>query len=102
MCVVSLDEGGTKKSDMVNWYLKEVEGEIDTLEQLAEMKSIVEKVIDRLTHHVSVCITVRVGVWGYVCGGVGVCVWGMCMGMCVWGVCVCARAHDSFPFSVNR
>ena len=51
---MSVDEGGAKKSDMVNWYLKEVEGEIDTLEQLAEMKSIVEKVIDRLTHHVSV------------------------------------------------
>ena len=79
-CLVSSDEGGAKKSDMVNWYLKEVEGEIDTLEQLAEMKSIVEKVIDRLTHHVSAHITVCV----CVCVHVFVCV-------CVC-VCVCACA----------
>ena len=51
-----LDEGGLKKSELVNWYLKENEGEIETMEQLTEMKTILEKVIDRLAHHVSTCM----------------------------------------------
>ena len=38
---------------MVNWYLREMEGEIDSVEELAERKVLVEKVIDRLVQHVS-------------------------------------------------
>ena len=37
----------------MNWYLKEVEADIETIEELAEKKVLVEKVIDRLVQHVS-------------------------------------------------
>ena len=50
------DEGGIRKSALVNWYLKETESEIETMDQLGEVKTIVEKVIDRLAHHVSAFI----------------------------------------------
>ena len=47
------EEGGTRRGDLVNWYLHEMEGEIDSVEELAERKVLVEKVIDRLVQHVS-------------------------------------------------
>ena len=40
-------------ADLVNWYLKEVEAEIDTVQELTDKKLLVEKVIDRLVNHVS-------------------------------------------------
>lgn len=45
------EEGGTRRGDLVNWYLHEMEGEIDSVEELAERKVLVEKVIDRLVQH---------------------------------------------------
>ena len=42
----------------MNWYLKEVEADIETIEELAEKKVLVEKVIDRLVQHVSQRVTV--------------------------------------------
>ena len=49
------EEGsGTRRSDLINWYLKEIEGEIESVEQLADRKALVEKIIDRLMHHVSI------------------------------------------------
>ena len=39
--------------DLVNWYLKEVEAEIETVKELTDKKLLVEKVIDRLVNHVS-------------------------------------------------
>ena len=48
------EEGGIKRDQLVNWYLKEVEADIETLSELAEKKVLVEKVIDRLVQHVSV------------------------------------------------
>ena len=48
------DEGGVRRDELVNWYLKEVEADIETLSELAEKKVLVEKVIDRLVQHVSV------------------------------------------------
>lgn len=38
---------------MVNWYLQEVEGDIETEQQLAQKKFLVDKVLDRLIGHVS-------------------------------------------------
>ena len=38
---------------MVNWYLKEIESEIETEAELIRRKMLVEKVIERLIHHVS-------------------------------------------------
>lgn len=44
---------GVHKKELVNWYLKEMEGDIDTEAELLEKKEKVEKVIERLIHHVS-------------------------------------------------
>lgn len=44
---------GLRRSELVGWYLKEIESEIDTEAELIEKKTIVEKVIERLVHHVS-------------------------------------------------
>ncbi len=47
-------EGGVRQGELVNWYLSEVaEGEIESMEELAEKKVLVEKVIERLVQHVS-------------------------------------------------
>ena len=44
---------GTRQGELVNWYLGEIEGDIDSVEMLAEKKVLVEKVVERLIHHVS-------------------------------------------------
>ena len=54
------EEGGVRQGDLVNWYLKEIEGEIETVQELTDKKLLVEKVIDRLVHHVSHMISVEV------------------------------------------
>lgn len=38
---------------MVNWYLKEIESEIDSEEDLVNKKGLIEKVLHRLVHYVS-------------------------------------------------
>lgn len=38
---------------MINWYLKEIEAEIDSEEALVNKKGLIEKVIHRLVHYVS-------------------------------------------------
>ena len=43
---------GIRQGQLVNWYLSEIEGDIDSVEMLAEKKVLVEKVIERLIHHV--------------------------------------------------
>jgi len=47
------DEVGLKKSQVVEWYLNEIEQTIDTEAELIEKKQLVEKVLDRLINHVS-------------------------------------------------
>ena len=47
------DTAGLRRSGLVSWYLKEIEAEIETEAELIEKKTVVEKVIDRLVHHVS-------------------------------------------------
>ena len=53
MTVTCTGEEGARQSQLVNWYLGEIEGDIESVEMLAEKKVLVEKVIDRLIHHVS-------------------------------------------------
>ena len=48
------DDAGVRRNELVNWYLHEIEAEIDSEAELMERKTIVEKVIFRLVHHVSV------------------------------------------------
>lgn len=45
-----------RKSQLVNWYLKEIESEIETEAELIRRKLLVEKVIERLIHHVSLIL----------------------------------------------
>lgn len=47
------DDTGIRRSDVVNWYLKTIEKDIDTEEELAEKKVILDKVLDRLIISVS-------------------------------------------------
>jgi DNA replication licensing factor MCM6 len=57
MCVFT-EEGsseGLKRSDVVAWYLEQVQDQIESEEELLERKALVEKVIDRLIYHVSYC-----------------------------------------------
>lgn len=49
-------ESGIKRTDLINWYLKEIESEIETEEELIIKKLTVEKVIDRLIQHDQVVI----------------------------------------------
>ena len=43
-----------RRGELVNWYLKEVEADIETVEELAEKNVLVEKVIDhQVSQHVS-------------------------------------------------
>ncbi|XP_015909008.1 DNA replication licensing factor MCM6 [Parasteatoda tepidariorum] len=50
------DFEGMRKSQLVNWYLKEIENDIETENELIQKKLLVEKVIDRLIHHDQVII----------------------------------------------
>ncbi|XP_060940385.1 DNA replication licensing factor MCM6 [Limanda limanda] len=45
------EEEELKKSAVVNWYLKEIESEIDSEEELVNRKGLIEKVIHRLVHY---------------------------------------------------
>ena len=45
------DIGGSKKSDLVKWYLESIEDEIESMEELALWKIKVEKIINRLIDH---------------------------------------------------
>ncbi|KAG7279993.1 hypothetical protein CRUP_034115 [Coryphaenoides rupestris] len=50
------EEGSLKKSELVNWYLKELESEIETEEDLILKKTLFEKVLQRLIHYDHVVI----------------------------------------------
>nr|XP_057923280.1 DNA replication licensing factor MCM6 isoform X1 [Doryrhamphus excisus]XP_057923282.1 DNA replication licensing factor MCM6 isoform X2 [Doryrhamphus excisus] len=45
------EEEELKKSAVVNWYLKEIESEIESEEELINKKGLIEKVIHRLVHY---------------------------------------------------
>lgn len=48
------DDSSLKKSELTNWYLKEIESEIESEEELINKKKIIEKVIHRLTRYVGI------------------------------------------------
>uniref|UniRef100_A0A3B5LE65 DNA replication licensing factor MCM6 n=1 Tax=Xiphophorus couchianus TaxID=32473 RepID=A0A3B5LE65_9TELE len=47
------EEEELKKTAVVNWYLKEIESEIDSEEELINRKGLIEKVIHRLVNYVT-------------------------------------------------
>ena len=50
----SSDAAGLHRSVLINWYLNEIANDIQTEAELLEKKMMVEKVLDRLTYHVSI------------------------------------------------
>jgi len=49
------DSPGLRRSNLISWYLGEMESEIESEAELIEKKNVLEKVLDRLIHHVSSC-----------------------------------------------
>ncbi len=47
-------EGGARQSQLINWYLKEIEAELDSVEEVKSKKLLVEKIVERLVQKVSV------------------------------------------------
>ncbi|GAB6031918.1 MCM DNA helicase complex subunit mcm6 [Chamberlinius hualienensis] len=47
---------GLRRNDVVEWYLNEIQGELETEAELVEKKNMIEKVLDRLIHHDHVLI----------------------------------------------
>lgn len=50
------ESAGLRRSAIVNWYLTEISGDLESEAELKEQKILVEKVLDRLTYHVSGCV----------------------------------------------
>ncbi|XP_072219980.1 DNA replication licensing factor MCM6 [Leuresthes tenuis] len=55
------EEEELKKTAVVNWYLKEIESEIDSEEELINKKGLIEKVIHRLVHYDHILIELSQG-----------------------------------------
>lgn len=55
------EEEELKKSAVINWYLKEMESEIDSEEELINRKSLIEKVLHRLVHYDHILIELSRG-----------------------------------------
>ncbi|XP_072297164.1 DNA replication licensing factor MCM6 isoform X2 [Eucyclogobius newberryi] len=55
------EEEELKKSAVVNWYLKEIEADIESEEDLINKKALVEKVIHRLVHYDHILIELSQG-----------------------------------------
>lgn len=49
-------KGGIKKSELVAWYLDQIQDQLDSEEELLERKGFIEKIIDRLTYHVRILL----------------------------------------------
>lgn len=47
-----IDDTGMRRSDLLNQYLKDIEEQIESEEDLAEKKTLVDKVLDRLINKV--------------------------------------------------
>lgn len=48
--------GGIRKSELVAWYLDQIQEQIDSSEELLDRKNFIEKVIDRLIYNVCIDI----------------------------------------------
>ncbi|XP_066581178.1 DNA replication licensing factor Mcm6 [Prorops nasuta] len=50
------NKGGIRKSELVAWYLDQIQDQIDSEEELLERKSFIEKIIDRLIYYDQIII----------------------------------------------
>ncbi|XP_041056014.1 DNA replication licensing factor MCM6 isoform X2 [Carcharodon carcharias] len=53
------EDASPKKSELINWYLKEIESEIESEEELINKKKLIEKVIYRLIHYDHILIELK-------------------------------------------
>lgn len=47
------EDGGLLRSGIINWYLEQIEDQINDESELLEKKSFIEKILDRLIYNVS-------------------------------------------------
>lgn len=47
------NEGGVRRSNVIEWYLNLIVDQIESEDELVEKKEMLEKVLDRLIYHVS-------------------------------------------------
>ncbi len=52
VCLLESEGAGMRQSELVNWYLEEIQDELESQEDLALRKTIIERVIQRLVTHV--------------------------------------------------
>lgn len=52
------NKGGIRKSELIAWYLDQIQDQLDSEEELLDRKNFIEKIIDRLTYHV--CINIPI------------------------------------------
>lgn len=50
------ESGGVRKSELITWYLNEIESQIESEQQLIDQKALVEKIIHRLINYDNVII----------------------------------------------
>lgn len=50
------NKGGIRKSELVAWYLDQIQDQLNSEGELLERKNFIEKIIDRLTYHVCIDI----------------------------------------------
>jgi len=50
------NKGGIRKSELIAWYLDQIQDQLDSEEELLERKNFIEKIIDRLTYHDQIII----------------------------------------------
>lgn len=58
-CEDADSDAGMKKIEIINWYLEQVQDQIETEEELIARKTLIEKVIDRLINHDLVVIPLK-------------------------------------------
>lgn len=56
--LIADNKGGIRKSELVAWYLDQIQEQLDSEEELLERKGFIEKVIERLTYHVRIEVLV--------------------------------------------
>ncbi|XP_011167752.1 DNA replication licensing factor Mcm6 [Solenopsis invicta] len=49
-------KGGIRKSELIAWYLDQIQDQLDSEEELLDRKNFIEKIIDRLTYHDQIII----------------------------------------------
>ena len=63
MIVNPCPDSAATRSQVVEWYLEEISGDIESQEELLEKKMIVERVLDRLIYNDLIIIPLNNRLW---------------------------------------